>query len=71
MCLIVRFVVIVVLDEISVAGVALLSVAGADWSAGAVVTGWVCWAASWAMAWVEESANAAAIAGKAWVRACG
>jgi hypothetical protein len=50
---------------VSVDGAGCDEVAGAD----SVVTGCVCCAASWAIAEVEESAIAAAIAGRARVRA--
>ena len=72
-------VVVLVCAELSLeAGVVvLLSGAGAACSVigagcvvvGSVVTGCVCWTASWARAAVEESAKAAAIAGQALVRA--
>jgi hypothetical protein len=72
----VRVAVVVVACVVSDAGaVALLSAAGAGWSgagcavAGALVKGGVGCAASWPRAWVEESASAAAIAGRAPVRA--
>jgi hypothetical protein len=79
-CFTVLAVVIVRLDSDAVGAVALVSVAGAGSStagaggvvvmgAGSVVTGCVCCGASCAITWVEESARAAAIAGKALVRA--
>ena len=70
--------VVAVRVDVSDAGAVVLSVACAGWSAAgagwAVAgAGWVAaggaGCASWASTWVEESARAAAIAGKALVRA--